>query len=210
MKILNSTRWDTKDIEKLFKRIVREVDRVEKPCMPFRRRAKFYVLTIENRHNGFAMNGHARLGGYSMYLKLGTEKSKGLNEMDFETKQKLARMIIHEYWHNLGYTLQDKNNYKCDTSDNCNVDYIKEYPIRLKSIMKEPKIDIKLQRYQRAIQNLTKAETRYKRAKTLFQKWSKQVNRYQKTYNYGNKGLIEQIQEGDSAGRLDKHGNIIY
>jgi exonuclease III len=197
MKIINSSPWNSSDIHKLFKRCVRECEKKEKPKYTFRSKNRYFRLTIENGNNHFGFWGHASLGnhsytGTSIYLKFGTRENqeKGIKEsfldkeMPTENKIQLARVMIHEYYHSMGFMDFDKFNYRGDWSKTWNVDWVKDYPIRKKEIMSQPKIDIKLRRYQAAIQNLEKAETRLRRAKTLFNKWNLKVNRYKKVYNY--------------------------
>lgn len=109
-----------------------------------------------------------------------------IDELTLKQKTDLARLMIHEYYHNLGTRQQDRRGYKCDWTKKWNVDWVKDYPIRKKQIPVKEKVDIKLQRYQRAIENLRHAETKMKRAKTSVKKWSSKVKYYLVVCNKSN------------------------
>jgi hypothetical protein len=186
MVIKNSTPWRTEDLRKLFRRCIREVERVEQPSKSFHQINKYYRWDILNGNHRWGFWGRASLNGYWMMIKIGTRQSSNEeygDEMPLENKKQLARTIIHEYYHNLGFKNQDRNNYRSDFTKEWNVDWVSEYPIRKKEIAKQESVDIKFQRYQRAIENLRRAETRLKRAKTLYKKWLNKVKYYSKTYN---------------------------
>jgi len=229
MVIKNSTSWSTDDIRKLFRRCVKEVEKVERPKYPFHKRNKSFKLDVLN---GDCFRGRATIGGYWIMIKIpkmcslktemptepdkidedgkfvyyfiGSENSwvalknkKDIikypfywkvvgqkDEMVFDEKVKLARLIIHEYYHTLGAMSIDHKNYKNDFTRKWNVDWVKDYSIGKKEIIQKPKADVKLVRYQRSIENFRKAETRLKRAKTLYKKWHEKVRYYEKVYNY--------------------------
>lgn len=179
MTIKNSTKWSTEDLRKLFRRCVKEVDKVEKPDFPFHKRNKHFELDILNTRYG-SVRGRATIEGYWIMIKIPTR----WEELSFEKRKRLAKVIIHEYYHTLGFKKQDQKNYKHDWTRKWDVDWVKDYPVREKEIIKKPKTDIKLARYQRAIKNFRQAETRLKRAKTLYNKWRTKIKYYQKTYNF--------------------------
>ena len=230
MVIKNSTSWRTDDLRMLFRRAIKEVEKIEKPNRPFHKINRYYHWDILNSSSG--LRGRARLNGYWMMIKIPKKwiiktempvkedaiiesgkyrfnsisgsyswitldnpkdiskyphywKVVGeLDEMEFEHKKELGRTIIHEYYHNLGAKTQDAQNYRNDWTKNWNVDWVKDYPICKKPIILKPQVDIKLMRYQRAIKNLRRAETRLSRAKTLYKKWFGKVKRYEKVYNF--------------------------
>ena len=230
MVIKNSTPWQTEDLRKLFRRCVREVEKVEKPNTPFHKRNKNFQLDILN--TTIRLRGMATIEGYWIMIKIPVswsyktempsdpdaidengkyrynsitsnmswiclENKKDIinypyywkiigqkEEIDLEYRKDLARIMIHEYYHSLGVESIDARNYRADFTRTWNVDWVSNYPIRKKEIAKKELVDIKLRRYQRAIQNLRKAETRFRRAKTLHNKWLTKVKRYQKVYNF--------------------------
>lgn len=118
-------------------------------------------------------------------LKVANKLSEEGGEMCQNSKEEFARVIIHEYHHTIGYGSEiDRLNYRADPAKLYEVEWVKDYPIRKKEIVQQPKIDVKLRRYERALENLRIAETRLKRAKTLHRKWKDKVSYYQKVYNY--------------------------
>lgn len=232
MVIKNSTPWSTADIRKLFRRCVKEVDKVEKPRFPFHRRNKSFQLDVMNTSRGRS-HGRATIDGYWIMIKIpkdwilkleypkkpnaiceetgraiyyafnsnldsirvGKNNTKPLDryywdvvgeldELELEHRQELARLMIHEYYHTIGSKSIDHKNYKNDFTKNWNVDWVKDYPIGKKEVVQEPQVDIKLVRYQRAIENLRRAETRLRRAKTLHKKWRDKVKYYERKYNF--------------------------
>src|SRR3990167_8949157 len=101
MVIKNSTPWSTSDLRSLFRKSVREVDLVEKPRLPFHRRNKRYHWDILNNNRSIGPNGRARLSGDWMMIKIPILWSletalpiKPKEELDFEQREKLARIII--------------------------------------------------------------------------------------------------------------------
>ena len=94
MVIKNSTKWSTSDIRKLFRRCIREVEKIEKPNHPFKGRNKYFTLEIQNRSFGVGFNGRATISGYWILIKI-AEKVV----MTLEEKKDLAQTMIHEYYH---------------------------------------------------------------------------------------------------------------
>lgn len=191
MVIKNSSNWSTDNIRKLFRRCIKEVDKKEKPDYPFHKRNKHFQLDIRNSSYS-SVHGRATINGYWISIKIpcsfGSEatdtKWKIIRDLDIDEKTKLARTIIHEYFHTIGCREIDYRNYKGDFTDNWNVDWVKDYPIKKKEIIVKEKQDITVCRYETAIKNLAKAETRLKRAKTIHNKWKSKVDYYCKVYNF--------------------------
>ena len=187
MIIKNSTPWRTEDLRKIFNRCVQDVDRVEKPNNQLRKRKEFSLDIL----NSDRFCGKASRWRQWIMVKIprGMDWNNPITKnVDFwkenNPKRVFAHIIIHEYYHILGYKYQDKMNYKFDTTKQWDVSWVDEYLIREKEVVKKEVVDIKLLRYQRAIQNLCKAETRFKRAKTLYGKWTAKVKRYEVVYNF--------------------------
>jgi hypothetical protein len=183
MVIKNSTPWRTDDLKALFRRCIKEVERIEKPNYPFHKKNKHFKLDILN---GNCFRGRATVSGYWIMIKI----PRNINwdsPVDWikatNGKEALAKLIIHEYYHTIGFVYQDKNHYKHDTTKRFEVSWANDYQIRQKEIAKKEPTDIKMVRYQKAILNLRRAETRLKRAKTIYKKWQSKVNYYGKVYN---------------------------
>lgn len=187
MVIKNSTKWDTNDLRKLWRRCAREVDDVEKPSLPFHKRNKHFQLDVLQSRSG--SRGRATVNGYWVMIKIlqkvtlvdGKITDDDPQELSLETRTQLARLMIHEYYHTIGFKHQDHRNYKGDWTDDWKVDgWIDQYPIRRKQIAVKEQPDLKLVRYQKAIERLRQAETRLKRAKTLHRKWLLKTRYYEK------------------------------
>ncbi len=181
MQIKNSTKFDDADLRRLFRRCITEVELVEQPRYRFYRIHNHYTLEVKNSSyygiSGRAVNGKGGLGLWMM-IKIPTKwQEEGMN---LEKKKMLARLIIHEYYHNLGFSYWDRNGYKCDSSKKWNVDWVEGYSIGYR--VEKPKIttgERQQERYMKARENLKRAETRLKRAKTLFGKWQDRVKYYE-------------------------------
>jgi len=116
---------------------------------------------------------------YPQYCKVVGET----DELTLEQRTALSRVMIHEYYHNLGTKQQDRRNYKCDWTKKWNVDWVKDYPIRKKIFPVKERVDIKLIRYQRALQNLRRSEMKFSRVKNQVRKWNSKVKYYTKVCN---------------------------
>lgn len=177
MNVANSTKWLTTDLLKLFRRCVVEVNKIEKPAV---KHTKSYRFSLDIK-NSSSLRGRAILNGYWIMLKIPREwKNDNEIGMQLECKIKLARLIIHEYYHTLGYSYHDKKNYKHDFTKKWDVEWVKHYQIKIKTQKIEASKDIRAIRYERAIKNLRNAETKLKRAKTLHAKWLAKTKYYEK------------------------------
>ena len=183
MKIKNSTSWDDNDLRKLFRKCVQEVEKVEQPpsLYRFKGRHKYFTLEVQNT-DYYSMRGRATLKGYWILIKIPKRYSE--KEMPTDIKEKLARLMIHEYYHTLGSKRQDRRNYKSDFTAKWEVPWVKDISIKEKQVIKKPKQDIKEKRYLQAVNNLEKAKTRKKRADTILKKWKKKVSYYEKKHNF--------------------------
>lgn len=183
MIIQNSTRWDSNDLRILFRKCIKEVEKIEKPSYKFKDRHKNFKLAIINT-DYCGVRGRAVINGYWIMIKI--PRRFGINQKTLSLIEKtdIARVMIHEYYHTIGFRQYDRHNYKYDTTKHWNVTWVKKYPIREKVKGEKPKQDIKEKRYLQAIKNLEKATTRKKRADTIYYKWKKKVAYYEKAYNF--------------------------
>ena len=187
MKIKNSTPWNDNDLRKFFRKCVQEVEKVEKPSYKFKDRHSSFILEIMN--TDWNIRGRATVNGYWIMVKIPKmwiemPKIKAEKQMREKQKEDLAKLMIHEYYHTIGHKSQDRGNYKYDFTKNWNVSWVRDYLIREKVKVIKTKTDIKQKRYQQALQNLTKAKTRKKRADTLYKKWRDKVAYYERVYNF--------------------------
>ena len=131
MRISNTTKFKTSDLKKLFYRCVNEVNKIEKPDKK-QYKSNYYKLQFKSRHLRVeSVGGRARLSGY--YMSILIPDHWEVEDVSFERKEKIARTIIHEYYHNLGYMNFDRHHYKYDTSKTWKVDWVKDYTIRLRT-----------------------------------------------------------------------------
>ena len=203
MKLNNSTPWNSNDLRKLFRKCVQEVEKVEKPSYKFKDRHRQFTLEFKNTTWG--ERGRATLNGYWIMIKIPKRwhnpeitidrhinpkrhkelKLEGDSKTELKTKEieSLACLIIHEYYHTLGFSNQDKHNYKKDFTKSWDVSWVKDYSIKKKIRKIKTKIDVKEKRYNQALVNLKKAKTRKRRSDTLYKKWLNKVAYYKRVYN---------------------------
>ena len=191
MIIKNSTKWDDNDLRNLFKKCIKEVEKVERPEYKFKNRHKHFKLAVINTSYS-CLRGRATIDGYWIMVKIPINfgsaiihnKWEIVRDLNIKEKIQIARTMIHEYYHTLGYKNYDRHNYKYDSTKNWNVNWVENYPIKEKIEIIKPKQDITKKRYLRAIKNLEKAKTRKKRADTIYNKWKKKAAYYEKVYNF--------------------------
>lgn len=179
MKVYNKTIWHTADVTRLLRRCIRECELKEGKRI-WKHRTKDFILKLRsNGHYG----GRAVLGGYWMELHLRKEWEVN-DELSVEHKTRLARVMIHEYYHTMGFMEFDRRNYSGDLSKTWPVEWVSDLPVRKTKSVQGPKQDVKMVRFQQALARFATAETRLKRAQTIFRKWKGKVERYQKVYNF--------------------------
>ena len=176
MKIINTTKWSTDDLRKIFSKVKHDVDKWEgRPI----KRLKVYV---KNKTYASSISGIAFIGYGQMSIFI----SK-VDFNDIEIRKRLAKVFMHEYYHNLGVKSIDYRNYKSDFTRYADYTWVKDFNIRETEIKPEEKVDIKANRYELALKNLKSATTRLKRAKTLFNKWSSKIKYYEQAYQFASK-----------------------
>ena len=180
MLVKNSTIWNTADLRKLFFKCIKEVEKIEKPSHKFARRKRIFKLEIMNTQGG--CRGRATVNGYWIMIKIDKHWATQ-EELSEEQRLELAKLIIHEYYHTIGFRYHDRCHYKRDFTAKWLIDWIKDYPIKKKILIKKPKTDLKDKRYQQALANLARAITKKKRAETLYKKWLAKVKYYEKFNN---------------------------
>lgn len=180
MLVKNSTVWDTADLRKLFFKCVREVEKIETPNLKFTNRKNRFKLEIMNTQGG--CRGRATVNGYWIMIKI-DRRWTIQNELEECQRIELAKLIIHEYYHTIGYRYHDQRHYMRDFTAKWVVDWIKGYPIKQKILTSKAKPNLKEKRYQQALANLARAVSKKKRAETLYKKWLAKVKYYEKFNN---------------------------
>jgi hypothetical protein len=183
MKINNKTNYPTRELKKVFDRCIKELVRTNR-CSLTRFKNLDVKITTRRVHSN---TSSSFIGGYAYYNSCWCEiKLPNKGKPLFGTE--IADTFIHEIGHCLGIK---HNAYGCynDTIEHFYKDWIDR---TFKDMMIPPKeikkvivnhVDV---RYQRAKSNLEKAETRLKRAKTIFKKWTNKVKYYEKKLNNKN------------------------
>lgn len=180
MIIKNSTVWDTANLRKLFYKCVREVEKIESPEYKFTNRKRRFILEIMNTEGG--SRGRATVNGHWIMIKI-PKAWRTETEISEDHKAELVRLIVHEYYHTIGYRYHDRCNYKRDFTKNWESSWSKDYPIKQKETKKEVKQDLRQKRYKQAIVNLKQATTRKKRSETLYKKWRDKVAYYERQFS---------------------------
>jgi len=170
MKIKNTTKWRTDDLRKLFSRCIKEVQKIE-------RQGRNVGIEVNVKNSSYkGMNGRAYVGFYRMSLMIGGQ----VDLRDIERKKELARLFIHEYYHNLGFRKQDRCNYKYDWSKRFDVAFVNKYQIREAELEVKPQRDLQMERYQKTLQYVKAYETKMKRTKNILKKWKQKQGYYEK------------------------------
>ena len=172
MTIENRTKWDTNDLRKLFGRCIQEVRRIEG-----KGRNKGLQVLVKNTSRHRDISGRAYIGYYKMTITIGNEADLRGEGM----KDRLARVFIHEYYHNLGYRSQDYRSYTNDWTKNTPREFVKDYSIKEKVIKVKPVRDLQMERYQKVLRFVKLYETKAKRTNSLLKKWKQKQGYYERT-----------------------------
>jgi len=177
MRVDNHTDWDTKQLRKLFAACLAEVRKTETHWSLARMSIR--VKT----HRSPYVGGYAWHDSNGIVMKLPKEIPAEIPQ-GFDFTQKIADTFIHEIGHCiLG---RKRKHRKGDIIEPVYRTWILEtismgkFPLEKIETPKRPKGEIVSDRYGRALVNLKKANTRLKRAKTLYDKWNRKVRYYEK------------------------------
>ncbi len=188
MKLNNKSHWNTSDLRKLCKRVIKETGS-----------HKDHVINIVTRKSRFynkeSFGGRAWLNGRELTMTVPNvinqpQKVIGIDGKDnlLSIKRPLdniifncvrfAQVLEHEIAHNLG--LAKHRDMIFSTDKKC--EYAKDYSVSPQQKKIAEKRNIVNERYQKAINNLKNSETKLKRATNLVKKWTTKVNYYKKKY----------------------------
>jgi hypothetical protein len=180
MVIKNTTRWDTGDLRRLFSRCIQDVRRVEGRDA-WRARNKGLIVTVQNDNSSpTSIHGRAVIGRYRILIKIGMEVDFTCGELGWQSLMKLARIFIHEYYHNLGYRDQDHRHYRNDYTADWDVGFLDGYSIGLAEPKPKVHRDIQMERYEKVLVKVKEYERKVKRSKTLLAKWKQKQRYYEK------------------------------
>jgi len=171
MKIKNETKWDTRDLRKLFKMVAKhegyEPHTIE--------------VTPRGRGGGRGGLGYGwiRISIPHKYYMQGSDgrwEKMELQELSGEKIKRIAKVLIHEIGHNRGL-----NHREMDSFSNIDVSFIPDdFVIRRKREKKKPKVDIKQKRYQHVLELIKKNERKLKATKTRLKKLYQKKKYYEK------------------------------
>jgi len=92
--------------------------------------------------------------------------------------ERFAQVVVHEIHHNMNLRHKDML-----PSKELDVSYTNGMRIRAKHV--KPKKDIKVRRYEHAMEMMEKHEKKLKRERNLVKKWKTKVRYYERAYKYG-------------------------
>lgn len=195
MKITNRTNYNTAGIRKLFSDAMALV---KKDYALDWKKVTGLRVSVRYARRGYFVSGHAQYDRGIMQLNIPKKwdaqvaVSRNPNRTGYDggsLVQALAATFIHELGHNLGvhHTNTDRQpNWKCATIEHHYEAWINGLAPNAYELQAKPasatKEDVRFARFDKAVDNLARAATRLKRAKTLFQKWQTKVNYYERTF----------------------------
>ena len=178
VKIVNTTDWNTAALKKLFIFCLQEVRKCEGKKWNLRQlRVKICYC------RGSCVGGSAYLNSDSMKMKM---PRGDIEHFSFEGNDK-AKEIADTFIHELGHIIGLGHDKKKNTMEHLYESFIKDkideqrFPI-FKTMKTKVKVDLRAKRFQLAQKNLDRAQTRFKRAKTILNKWLQQVRYYEKQF----------------------------
>lgn len=189
MKVNNWTNWDTKTLEDIFTKCMLEVRKHE--GKKWNLNPKTFTVKVYNTKRQGHVAGSAYLNSDKCRIGLpvyrdGVEiKIFGRHNNKWHSNEyAVADLFLHE----LGHCLGVEHTYKTlATIEHTYVDFLdanfsdtKRIPKEV--VVKKPKPDIKMVRYQRAKKNLENALAKLKRSKNLYKKWSQKVSYYERSF----------------------------
>jgi len=204
MKLKNETHYDTKDLKKLFYRCIREYNK-ESPS----EKKTDLIITIKHSKDKFA--NLEKRAQKETHIKVWLEQNKDWYENTYKgglykgrysgkasiqgnymllcipkdnlDSEKLARLFIHEYEHNLGYHHNQTSGGQrgiWNTTAFSNFAWANTYIIRKTEPIIKPKPNIQLVKFERARRRLEVVIHKLKRDQALVKKWTKKVKYYEK------------------------------
>lgn len=191
MKLINKTKWDTKDLRKLCNAVIKHTGSHKNHIIE--------IVTKKVKGYSSGYSGVARLNGDWICMRIpatvGVEKvpktSKAIGDngkqifklVGFENKimprkfnvDYFAKVLEHEIGHNLGLTHDVMIPHL-----KLNTDYVKDFKVNPKEIKQKPKRDLKQERFDHAKIKVKELQSKIKRNQNLLKKWQKRVKYYER------------------------------
>ncbi len=192
MRLINKTRYNTEVMRQLFSDCMAQVKPeylLDWPTL------KGLIVKVTYARRRDFISGHAfytrafmRLSIPSEWIPKQTDDRCGYEHGDIA--QALAATFIHELGHNLGVKNHVVDSAMHKTWACCTIEqryrafinslHYRDYPVAMPP-QEKAKPDVRMIRFERALANMQRAETRFKRAKNLLKKWSEKVRYYERT-----------------------------
>jgi len=203
MRVVNTTTYNTKQLRRLFSLCLAEVNKTDR--LPSKELLVEVKWTRGEPIDGRGIAGRAYIGkvfsrryktkgasfyGYMVKMLLPkkpwSESTKHLcADEGYDFSQRVAEVFIHELGHCLGIKVHHwKRNGA--TFEDCFGPWIwnntsnEKTPVCIEEQAQRVRVDIRYKRYQQALENLKRAETRLKRARTIKTKWEHKVAYYER------------------------------
>jgi len=170
MKVVNKTKWNTMDLRKIFCRCLKEDEKAEGKLYQKKR----LIVHVHTARQDRYCSGRASYNGTWIQMNI----LKNMNERSVEN---ICYVFLHELQHTRGYHHGQFSGVVL--RDMAKV-IAPGYVLTEKINIKKEKPDVQQIRYNRAVTNFGKAETRLKRAKTIYKKWAQKVKYYEKVFAF--------------------------
>lgn len=175
MRIVNKTKWNTKQLRTIFTKCLQEIRKTED--IKWWRKLTVHVVW----HRSWWVGGYAYYNSTLLIMKMPRKSFTEPVRDGLDFTQAVADTFIHEFGHCFGI----KHGPSRKTIEHVYRDWIKAtfsnetYPLSLDKAEKVMKENVIVKRYNQAMANCTRAATRVKRAKTIFEKWTRKVKYYE-------------------------------
>lgn len=185
MRIDNYTNYDTRWLKKIFSKAKNQVEKIEgklKDKLWDRYiRLEVKVIYRKGQRYGSWVGGNASYNSGRMTIKMPKERPEIIEGLPFE----LAKTYIHEFYHNLGWHHDRMGRFgwgKTQTriENRFNVDWVKDYPVKMKEAKPKPQRDLQMGRYEKVLRYVKIYQGKVKRVQNLLKKWKQKQRRYEK------------------------------
>ena len=166
MQVTNKTRYETRDLRRIFCEVIRRSSKVEGPVE--RWQIKHLSVTVKTTKGVGRYKGWATLHGATMFIKLPDEKA---------TPTMTAWLFDHELQHIRGYghRQMSRNSYRWEEWE-----WAKDLPLRMKAEKTKPVEDLQLRRYQHVVEMVEQKTKATRRLQGQLKKWTERKKYYEK------------------------------
>lgn len=177
MRIINQTKYSTKDLRALFSACLKEDNRLEQDYIA----SKYLTIKV---YKSNTIRGKAYIGRYffddinhpNIWVGLPQYKNELIEFQTFSVHN-IAFVFLHELQHYRGFRhgkINDKNLMKI-------AEKFKHFPIQVEQPILKQKEDIRLKRYCHVLNMVKDKETKLKRLQGQLKKWKQKQKYYERT-----------------------------